>query len=157
MRGGKSRSCREICVNELNGLLRKWPIILVYQKAKNSMYLTPDEDLLLKCKDRSGISVFLGKEQWFGHIIVHHSEMEGYLSLVCDGVRHPDLFHRDPKDRRVRLYYLKIEESIRPFPKAKYLLVVVKYVFESRMDFRKVGYVSSAYFVNEVKKRGESL
>ena len=39
----------------------------------------------------------------------------------------------------------------------KYMLVVVKYVFESRMDFRKVGYVSSAYFVNEVKKRGESL
>ena len=49
------------------------------------------------------------------------------------------------------------QRSVRPFPKAEYLLVVVKYVFEARMDFRKVGYVSSAYFLNEVKKRGESL
>ena len=97
--------------------------------------------------------MFLGKEQWFHHIIVHHPEMEGYLSLVCDGVRHPDLSHRDPKDRRIRLYYLKIEESIRPFPKAKYLLVVVKYVFESRMDFRKVGYVSSALCERGQKER----
>ena len=119
--------------------------------------MTPDEDFLLKCKDKNGVSVFLKKEQWFHHIIVHHPEMEGYLSLLRDGVRNPDLSHRDPRDHRVRLYYLKMEESVRPFPKAKYLLVVVKYVFEARMDFRKVGYVSSAYFLNEVKKRGESL
>ena len=52
------------------------------------------------------------------------------------------------------LYYKQVPEQIRPFRKALFLRVVVKYVRPEECQWQKTGLVSAIYFVDQVKKGG---
>lgn len=112
---------------------------------------------LISAVDLEGTPVLLGEIEWQEHILKHHPEMAGFLSDIERIIRNPDTRHRDPENERVWLHYGNIEESRRLHPKLAYLLVVIKYVNAPERGFQRTGFVSSVYFLKELKRRGIPL
>lgn len=112
---------------------------------------TTSEPILL-AKDKEGIPVFLSRSVWYEHILSRHPEVDGYKDSILQAIKDPDIRQIDPEDERVRLCYKSIPESKRPFRKALFLRVVVKYLYPVERGGEKTGFVSSVYFVDHVKK-----
>lgn len=112
---------------------------------------------LISAVDPEGTPVFLGETEWQAHILKHHPELADFLSDIERIIRTPDTRHRDPENERVWLYYGGIEALRRLHPKLAYLLVVIKYVNAPERGFQRTGFVSSAYFLKELKRRGIPL
>lgn len=112
---------------------------------------TTGEPILL-AKDKDGIPVFLSRSVWYEHILSRHPEVDGYKDSILQAIEDPDVRQIDPEDERVRLCYKSIPESKRPFRKALFLRVVVKYLYSVESGGEKTGFVSSVYFVDHVKK-----
>ena len=111
--------------------------------------------LILLTKDKDGVPVFLLRSVWYEHILIRHPEVDGYKDLILQAVENPDVRQIDPEDKRVRLCYKSIHESKRPFRKALFLRVVIKYLYPVERRGEKTGLVGSVYFVDHVKKGGE--
>jgi len=109
---------------------------------------------VIHTSDPQGISVFLGEREWQDHILARHPELEPVLDEVGHTIEAPDAIHQDPEDDRVRLYYRSLSDGRRPHPKLVFLLVVVKYVDAPERAFQRTGFVSSVYFLKEMKRRG---
>ncbi|MBI2501992.1 MAG: hypothetical protein HYW07_02015 [Candidatus Latescibacteria bacterium] len=112
---------------------------------------------LITMVDPEGVPVFLGETEWQAHILKHHPEMAAFRSDIERIVLVPDTRHRDPDNERVYLHYGQIEEPRRLHPKLAYLLVVIKYVNAPERGFQRTGFVSSAYFLKDLKRRGVPL
>lgn len=112
---------------------------------------TTGEPILLT-KDKDGIPVFLSRSVWYEHILSRHPEVGGYKDFILQAIEDPDVRQIDPEDERVRLCYESIPESKRPFRKVLFLRVVVKYLYPVERREEKTGFVSSVYFVDQVKK-----
>lgn len=110
---------------------------------------------VISTTDIEGIPVLLGETEWRTHILMRHPEVVAFLSDIAHIIRNPDICHRDPEDERVILHYGNIAESRRLHAKLRYLLVVVKYVNAPERQHQKTGFVSSVYFLKELKPRGE--
>lgn len=111
---------------------------------------------VLLAKDKDGIPVFLSRIVWYEHILSRHPEVDGYKDSILQAIEDPDVRQIDPEDERVRLCYKCVPESKRPFRKALFLRVVIKYLYPVERRREKTGFVSSVYFVDRVKK-GEVL
>jgi len=111
---------------------------------------------VLLAKDKDWIPIFLSRSVWYEHILSRHPEVDGYKDLILEAIKDPDVRQIDPEDERVRLCYKSIPESKRPFRKALFLRVVVKYLYPAEREGEKTGFVSSVYFVDHVRK-GEVL
>lgn len=105
-------------------------------------------------KDTDGIPVFLGCKEWNEHILTRHPELHNFLDDVKQTIEKPELRHSDQEDPRVKLYYREISQEKRLHPKIAYLLVVIKYVNAPERQYKKTGFVSSAYFLKAPKSRG---
>ena len=103
-------------------------------------------------KDRDGIAVFLSREVWYEHILSRHPEVDGYKNLILQAIENPDVRQIDPEEKRVRLCYKNVPEDERPFRKALYLRVVIKYLHPEEREGEKTGLISSVYFVDHVKR-----
>ena len=112
---------------------------------------------VISISDPEGIPVFLGEAEWQRHILIHHPEVANFLNDVERILQSPDARHRDPEDERVHLHYGRIAEPRRLHPKLAYLLVVIKYVDAPEREFQRTGFVSSVYFLRELKRRGRPL
>ncbi|MBI4531539.1 MAG: hypothetical protein HY709_08445 [Candidatus Latescibacteria bacterium] len=112
---------------------------------------------LISTSDPEGTPVFLGEVEWQTHILAYHPEVADFLNDVEGSIRRPDIRHRDPEDERVNLHYGQIAASRRLHPKLAYLLVVIKYVDAPERGFQRTGFVSSVYFLKELKRRGRPL
>jgi hypothetical protein len=102
--------------------------------------------------DADGIGVFLSREVWLDHILARHPEVEPFKEMISRAIRQPDVRQPDPEDDRVLLYYKSIPEPDRPFAKALFLRVVVKYVHPLERGAQKTGLISATFFVEKVKK-----
>jgi hypothetical protein len=107
--------------------------------------------------DLEDILVLLGESEWQMHILVRHPEVAPFLSDITNIIQRPDVRHRDPEDDRIILHYGQIPESRRLHQSLVYLLVVVKYVNAPERNYQKTGFISSVYFLKELKQRGEPL
>lgn len=105
--------------------------------------------------DSDGTEVLLGELEWKEHILKRHPEIESYLDEISKAVNNPHERHLDLEDERVYLNYYKISESKQIHEKLKYLLAVVKYVNAPERNFERTGFISSVYFVKQIKKRGD--
>ena len=112
---------------------------------------------LISTTDSDGVPVLLGETEWQMHILVRHPEVADFLDDIVQVVQHPNVRHQDSEDERVILYYGHIANARRLHSKLAYLLVVVKYVQAPELAFQKTGFVSSVYFLKDIKKRGESI
>lgn len=117
----------------------------------NALKDTTGKPILL-AKDKEGIPVFLSRSVWYEHILSRHPEVDGYKDFILQAIENPDVRQIDPEDERVRLCYKSIPESKRPFKKALFLRVVVKYPYTVERGGEKTGFVSSVYLVDHVKK-----
>jgi len=97
--------------------------------------------------------------KWSGpnHILLRHPEVESFKGLIVSTIADPDSRQRDPEDDRVLLYYGVIPEDCRPFRKALFLRVVVKYVYPPERQGQRTGLISAVYFVDRVKKGAETI
>jgi hypothetical protein len=109
---------------------------------------------ILLCNDPDGTPIFLSKWVWLDHILSRHPEVDSYKETIIAAIRHPDTVHPDPEDQRVSLFYKGIQEKNRPFPRARFLRVVVKYLFPPERQGQRTGLIGSVYFVDRIKHRG---
>lgn len=114
-------------------------------------------DYIISASDPEGVPVFLGEVEWRTHILKYHPQVADFLNEVEGIIRNPDVRQRDPENERVNLHYGRIAESRQLHPKLAYLLVVIKYVDAPERGFQRTGFVSSVYFLKELKKRGIPL
>lgn len=114
------------------------------------------QSYVIATTDIDEVSVFLGDKEWNKHILTRHPEIRNFLDEIKKAIEQPDLRHRDPENRRVRLHYRKISQEKRLHSKMAYLLVVIKYVNAPERQYQKTGFVSSAYFLKVPKSRGIS-
>lgn len=112
---------------------------------------------VISTPDPDGVPVFLGEVEWQTHILKRHPEVADFLNDIEGVVQNPDARHRDSENERVNLHYGRIAESRRLHPKLAYLLVVIKYVDAPERGFQRTGFVSSVYFLKEIKRRGIPL
>ena len=112
---------------------------------------------LISTTDSESVLVLLGDTEWQKHILVRHPEVAGFLDDIIHTIQNPSVKHQDPEDDRVVLHYGSIEQERRLHPKLAYLLVVIKYVQAPERAFQKTGFVSSVYFLKDIKKRGEPI
>ncbi len=106
--------------------------------------------------DKDGVSVFLSREVWRDHIVARHPEVEPFQEFIVQTIRNPDVRQPDPEDDRVLLYYKNVPEMTRPFRKALFLRVIVKYLHPPEREGQRTGLVSAVYFVDRVKKGVET-
>ena len=95
----------------------------------NSVLKDTTGEPILLAKDKDGIPVFLSRSVWYEHILSRHPEVGAYKDSILQAIEDPDVRRIDPEDERVRLCYKSIPESKRPFRKALFLRVVVKYLY----------------------------
>ena len=107
--------------------------------------------------DPDGVPVYLSKAVWTEHILLRHPEVEPFKGLISSIIADPDSRQRDPEDDRILLYYGIVREDHRPFRKALFLRVVVKYVYPPRRRGRRTGLISAVYFVDRMKRGAETL
>jgi hypothetical protein len=107
--------------------------------------------------DKDGVAVFLSHEVWSDHILARHPEVESFKELIVLAIRNPDVRQPDPEDDRVWLYYKNVPERVRPFRKALFLRVIVKYVYPPERQEQRTGLISAIYFVDKVKKGGKAI
>ena len=112
---------------------------------------------IVKAKDVDGCDVLLGEIEWKNHMLERHPEIEPFLSEIKKAAAHPDERHIDPEDERVFLHYYRIPKTKKPHEKISYLLLVIKYVNAPERNFERTGFISSVYFVREIKRRGKRI
>jgi len=89
--------------------------------------------------------------------LLRHPEVESFRGLIVSTIADPDIRQMDPEDDRVLLYYGIVPEDRRPFRKALFIRVVVKYVYAPERQGRRTGLISAVYFVDRVKKGAETI
>ena len=109
---------------------------------------------IIHTHDSDGTEVLLGELEWKEQILKRHPEIEPYLDEIIDTVNNPHERQIDSEDVRIYLNYYKISKSKQIHKKLKYLLVIVKYVNAPERNFERTGFISSVYFVRQIKKRG---
>ena len=109
---------------------------------------------VVRVKDKDGVPVFLAEAVWNEHILLRHPEIEPHKDLIIQAIENPDVQHIDPEDERVMLYYKTVLEDVRPFRKASFIRVVVKYLYPEEYNNQRTGFISSVYFVSKVKRGG---
>ena len=112
---------------------------------------------LVQVKDVDGCDVLLGEEEWKNHILDRHPEIEEFLDEIIVAIKNPHLHNIDPEVERVYLHYYKISRRRQLHKNLKYLLIVIKYVNAPERNFARTGFVSSVYFIKNIKKRGKQL
>lgn len=112
---------------------------------------------ILLTNDPEGVPVCLSKAVWTDHILLRHPEVESFRGLIVSTIADPDIRQMDPEDDRVLLYYGIVPEDRRPFRKALFIRVVVKYVYAPERQGRRTGLISAVYFVDRVKKGAETI
>jgi len=112
--------------------------------------------IFLTC-DPDDVPVCLSKTVWTDHILLRQPEVESFKELIVSTIADPDSRQMDPEDDRVLLYYGIVPEDRRPFRKALFLRVVVKYVYPPEQQGRRTGLISAVYFVDRIKKGAETI
>ena len=93
---------------------------------------------IFETKDKSGRNIYLTDERW-KHINQEHSEVAPYLEEIKETLKNPVKITDYEFDENVKYYYKYFKER-----KAKYLLVIVKYL-------NNHGFIITAYFVRYIK------
>jgi len=107
--------------------------------------------------DPEGMPVCLSKVVWTESHLAQAPGSRVFKGLIVSTIADPDSRQRDPEDDRVLLYYGVIPEDCRPFRKALFLRVVVKYVYPPERQGQRTGLISAVYFVDRVKKGAETI
>ena len=95
---------------------------------------------IFEFEDKSGRKIHLSNERW-KHINQEHPEVAPYIEEIKETLKNPIKITDYEFDDKIKYYYkyLKERES-----KAKYLLVIVKYL-------NNHGFIITAYFVRYIK------
>ncbi len=103
--------------------------------------------LLFSTTDRDGNEVRLSSQQWYGHIVNKHSDVEPYLEEIKSIIQDPEII----ADGRSGEFYLLslgvVDSHLR-----QYLKIVVAY--SSEVTGRRIGSVRTAYFTGRRPKGG---
>lgn len=110
-------------------------------------------DYIIRTKDEDGCVVLLGKNEWHNHILDKHPEVGSFFDQIIQTIESPEQRHRDAEDDRVYLHYRRVKQPIHK--KLKFFLVVIKYVHAPEFNFERTGFVSSVYFLKELKRQGK--
>ena len=105
---------------------------------ENPMPMRPYR-LLFSVADRDGNPVRLDEEQWEGHVISRHPEVEPYLEEIQQAINDPEIVTIDDNGAYHYSRFGAVSSRQR-----QYLIVVVTYSDE--ITGRRLGSVRTAYF-----------